>query len=382
MADQTPSRRDDDLAFLIACAAPPARLDHGRQAELAHTADWNRVERLAAHHLVRPLLLRRAGPLAPKPVRERWAVELREIGLRALSLTSALIAVTRALRAADVPTLPHKGPVLALAAYGEIGLRECADLDVLVPGDKLADALAALARLGYARDPALAWLSADALRRWTGEVGCHSAQNITVDLHWRFTPPHYPLQLDPDRLWPHIQPLRLAGTELPALGPEAHFLVLAVHGAKHAWSGLGWVTDLAWLIESGFDWPAAETLAREAGCLRVFRLAATLAHDVFGTPLPKAVAEAIAADPTLGRLATRVRARWARSPVTPVGSGELLSFVAALDPRPRVLFRHLCGLALHPTEGDWRAFRLPEDRFALYAPGRLGRFLVRPFAGG
>jgi hypothetical protein len=380
VASASQSDIDSDLAFVIACAAPPSRVDRSRQTVLARSARWSRVEALAALHLVRPLLLRRAGPFAPKPIRERWVSELREIGLRALSLTSALIAVTRSLEAAGVPTLPHKGPVLALAAYGEIGLRECADLDVLVPGDRLADALETLRLAGYARDPDLAWLSADALRRWTGEVGCRSAQGVVVDLHWRLTPPHYPLQLDPEWLWPLVRPLRLAGAELPALGPEAHFLVLAVHGAKHAWAGLGWVTDLAWLIEAGFDWPAAEALAGKAGCLRVFRLAAALANQVFGTPIPDDVARAIAADRGLARLAARVQARWRQSPATPVGSAELLSFVAALDRRPLALARHLRGLALDPTEGDWRAHRLPEDRFALYAPRRLGRFLARPFA--
>ncbi|MGA2953028.1 MAG: nucleotidyltransferase family protein [Caulobacteraceae bacterium] len=382
MADETPSGLERELAFVIACAAPPSRVDRGRLVERARSVDWRQVERLANLHLVRPLLLRRAATFAPKPVRGRWTVELRDIGLRTLGLTSALIAVTRSLQAAGVPILPHKGPVLALAAYGEIGLRECADLDVLVPEDRLAEALQVLARAGYARDTDLAWLSASALRRWTGEVSCRSAQGVTVDLHWRFTPPHYPLQLDPKWLWPHVRPLRLAGAELPALDPEAHFLVLAVHGAKHAWAGLGWVTDLAWLIDAGFDWAAAEAIAVQADCLRVFRLAALLAHQVFGSRIPEGVAKAIAGDRGLGRLAARVQARWLQSPATPVGSGELLSFVAALDPRPLVLARHLVGLATHPTEGDWRAFRLPENRFALYAPGRLGRFIARPFARG
>jgi len=114
----------------------------------------------------------------------------------------------------------------------------------------------------------------------------------------------------------------------------------------------------------------------------VFRLAAALAHQVFGTPIPVGVAQAVAADRRLVALAARVQSRWGQSPATPIGSGELLSFVAALDPRPLVLARHLWGLALDPTEGDWRSRRLPEDRFSLYAPGRLGRFLARPFARG
>ena len=380
MRDVTPSGIEGDLAFVIACAAPPSRVDRRRQVELARSVSWSRVERLANLHLVRPLLLRRAAALAPRQICERWAVELRQIGLRTLGLTSALIAVTRSLQKAGIPTLPHKGPVLALAAYGEIGLRECADLDLLVPEDRLAEALAVLARAGYARDTDLAWLSASALRRWTGEVSCRSAQAVKVDLHWRFTAPHYPLQLDPKWIWPNLRPLRLAGAELPALGPEAHFLVLAVHGAKHAWAGLGWVTDLAWLIDAGFDWSAAEALAAKADCLRVFRLAAVLARQVFGAPIPDGLAQAAARDRGLSRLAARVQARWTKSPAMPVSSSELLSFVATLDPRPLVLARHLLGLATHPTEGDWRAFRLPENRFALYAPGRLGRFVARPFA--
>lgn len=210
-------------------------------------------------------------------------------------------------------------------------------------------------------------------------MSCVSANDDAIDLHWRLTPPHYPLQLPPELLWRNLQAEPLAGATITSLKPEAHLLLLAVHGAKHAWEALGWLADLAWLAGStpGFDWLATHDLAREGGCARAFHLACHLLRDVFHTALPDAVSQALDCDATAAELARRVLRRWREGPLVPPRSPELFGFAVGLSDGPATTARHLAGLILHPTERDWRAWRLPEPLFALYAPARIFRLSLK-----
>jgi len=364
-----------ELLFLVAGAGPHhCSATFGR---LSEGVDWARAGAMAHYHRVRPIVFRRAldQDLPPPDLRADWEGALRANAFRNLNLLGELVKTCRALAAAGVDALPHKGPLLAMAAYGDLAAREFADLDLLVRGEAVSRALETLGGLGYRVDPELAWLSSRALRRWTGEISCQSEAGDSIDLHWRFSPPHYPIQLDPRRVWPHATRLQVAGTTLPSLGPEALFLVLAVHGAKHAWEALGWLADLAWLVSAppAFDWTLAAELSLEAGCTRPFRLAAGLIAEVFAAELPASLVDQIARDGAVADLSERVLARWAAGPLEAPRSPELLAFAARLSPGPLQTARHVAGLLAHPTERDWRRGRLPEPLFCLYAPQRAMR---------
>ena len=206
------------------------------------------------------------------------AEDFRAGATRSLHLTGELITLTKAFAKAEIPVLPHKGPLLAQAAYGDLALRQFNDLDLLVHPADLPRAIALLAKLGYLPPSELAWLSPRALRHWTGEMSYTSQHGTAVDLHWRLTPIHYTVQLDPEILWRNIVSIRIAGSELPSLGPEALLLLLAVHGAKHCWESIGWLADVAWLLDANphLDWQFAMKLADESSCQRPLLLAASL----------------------------------------------------------------------------------------------------------
>jgi len=282
---------------------------------------------------------------------------------RNLSLTGELISLSQAFTAAGVPILPHKGPLLALAAYRDLAMRQFADLDILIHPLDLRRAIAILAEMGYHPAEDLAWLPPSALLRWAGEMSYTSPHDVSVDLHWRLTPSHYPLQLDPEILWRNRTSLDVAGSSLPTLTPEALVLLLAVHGAKHCWEALGWLTDVAWLLDANpeFDWTVLQALAAEARCERIVALAKSLIHAVFRGATPDS------------DLCRKVLDRWQNQPPESPRSPELLRFAASLSASPATTFQHVCGLILYPTEIDWRTRRLPENRFWLYAPARAAR---------
>ena len=67
-----------------------------------------------------------------------------------------LARVGAVLDAAGIPWLVFKGPVLSSSVYCDSGMRRYSDLDVLVPPDRFADAVAAMEDANYA-NPVTSW---------------------------------------------------------------------------------------------------------------------------------------------------------------------------------------------------------------------------------
>lgn len=99
--------------------------------------------------------------------------------LRGIAFEAHTRRVVRAIDAAGIPVLRLKGTALSERLYGDAGLRQSNDVDVLVARERLDDAVAALRPLGYALapGPALPVLH---------HVLVHpDPQVLDVDLHWR-----------------------------------------------------------------------------------------------------------------------------------------------------------------------------------------------------
>lgn len=134
--------------LLLACAGTV--VDAGRgdavRAALARGVAWDALLPLARRHGLLPILrhgLAAAGDRGvPGPVLGRLRAEVREIGVRSLAMTAELVRLLDALRAHGVPALTYKGPALAVVAYESVTRRPFADLDLLVPPDRVTAAQA------------------------------------------------------------------------------------------------------------------------------------------------------------------------------------------------------------------------------------------------
>ena len=69
--------------------------------------------------------------------------------MRNLFLFAEFRKIAEALKARNVPVIVLKGMHLAAAVYGEIGMREMDDIDILVPRDQLQAAANALVEIGF-----------------------------------------------------------------------------------------------------------------------------------------------------------------------------------------------------------------------------------------
>jgi len=90
-------------------------------------------------------------------------------------------AALERLARAGIRAAPIKGPDLALRVYGDLGLRPCADVDIVVDPERLDDAVAVLRTLGYEGPPAGSpWLT-DLHRGLAHPLAAMPA----LEVHWR-----------------------------------------------------------------------------------------------------------------------------------------------------------------------------------------------------
>ncbi len=161
------------LALRDRARASLARADFGQlAAELA----WRRLL-----PLIGTRALETASDLCPADFESHVAGARRAARMRGLAVEAETRRVTAHLAEEGIAALPLKGPLLAEAAHGDIGLRETDDIDVLVAPAQLHAAVERLRAEGYGEpgDPVRANGMPDlhfALYHPTGR---------RVELHWR-----------------------------------------------------------------------------------------------------------------------------------------------------------------------------------------------------
>jgi N-acetylglucosaminyldiphosphoundecaprenol N-acetyl-beta-D-mannosaminyltransferase len=174
-----------ELIFLLAgtCVRRAAL-----EARTRHALSRAHFGRLASELTARRLLplvgsraLATASDLCSESFRSTVAERTTAARARGLAVEAATRTLSARLAEAGIPALPLKGPLLAEAAHGDVGLRDTDDVDLLVPRARLHDAARLLARDGF-QEPA------DPLRA-NGlpdlHLALHRADFPAVELHWR-----------------------------------------------------------------------------------------------------------------------------------------------------------------------------------------------------
>jgi hypothetical protein len=360
---------------LFHCArADPGDGDSLRMA-VARVGDWDALIDAADFHGLGPLLHRtidRARPDSVPPHAAKLLDEAdRESAKRGLALSAALLAMLDTLSADGIAALPLKGPVLAAALYSDPALRPSSDIDLLVRREAIPAALQVLAGVGYTLDQRLRRLPVQTLLAVNCEVTVRHPQGVPLDLHWEIAQRGYPFRFDPEILWRAVRPSRLHGREVPGLEPEGLLLYLCVHGAKHLWSHLMWLGDVARLAQASPDWDAAMSLASGVGCVRPVLLGLLLAHDLLDAHVPASLVARARTEPAVAEVACETARSLCRIP--PVEPGfELTAFNARMAERTWDKAKHYAAW-LAPSEAELQLLRLPSALRPLYYPFRIAR---------
>ena len=353
---------------LLRHAARPA----GEPPSVRHGEAWDEVTSLATVHGLRPALIEFLSATGwqdvPDPVRAELEEFQRGHLLRTLEIAEELAGMTRTLQSHGIPFALFKGAAVSLQLYGRLAAREYNDLDLIVPLADVARAEELLSVRGYR--PAFAD------RRFRRFFQGHQGQTalrrdggtVDLDLHWTFSGSFLPFPLRDREIWDRLTSVSVAGVDVPTLAPADTVLLLAGHGTKEGWRSLMWLRDFAFAVERwrDLDWVDIHHRARRNGCGDSVLLACALAEQVLATPVPSALAQAIAANDRVATLADDLATRLREGNLDKRHLDDL-----ALCDRRVERWRAGLGFALAPTPGDFDALPLPRALWPAY-------YLLRP----
>jgi len=322
-----------ELRLLLACA----RVHTGPEDEtsirqmLGEGIDWTLFVRKAVDHGLAGLsghtLAHIAPDLVPDDILDAFHVNIERTRARNLVLFDELARLIEALANNGVDSIPFKGPVLAIQAYGDLGLRVFRDLDFLIHDRDIAPTMTTLRGLGYERGERLTDTQFDVIHRIQGqEILYEKGSGIIIEPHTRLTPMKMALDIDYAGIWRRAQQTTLNRRAMMTAAPEDHLIILAIHGGKELWWRINWACDVSAFLGSHpkLDWVAILERARSQGCLRMGLLAVSLARRYFNATVPDMVTAAELADPVIEPMVQRVMARWlSDEPVGPPSNRRL-----------------------------------------------------------
>ena len=364
--------------LLVACARTQMTPDAARRIReiVAGAIDWDYLLQAAAENSVLPLVALHLPTIAsdrftPEQI-ERLKNAARAAGIRILQYSAELIRVIDALGHAGVLGLPYKGPIVAEQAYGDLGLREFDDLDIIVRQRDIVLADRVLRGLDY--QPRVAWL-VDHSALVPGEYKySNAARCMIVELHTERTLRHIPVPPDLDRMSKQAMHVAVGGRELRTFAAEDTLVLLCVHGSKDFWERLSWITDVSEFIQrnSELDWVRVFKCADELKATRMVLLGLALASGLLDAPLPEGAATRIKQDATVLMLAANTQ----KAMLAKEGSGR--SALESFRYRRQMIagvfasWRYGLRLATAPCEEDWLTTPLPRVLAPFYV-------LLRPF---
>ena len=354
------------------------------RALAAGAMEWERLLALGERHGITAFLHRHltaCGATVPAAPAAELRARFRRAAHRGLELAGELRRLLDVLAANGVDALPYKGPALAMQAYGDLSLRPFVDLDLLVLPEAAPRALAVLRGEGYAAPPGFTPARDRSFRRVDGDYPLWNGETETlVELHCRVSSLRFAMPLETAELVRRAVDVPLGGGTVRAPCADDALLIACVHGAKHRWQRLEWLTAAAELLRSGSaDAAAVLARAKELRARRTVLAGLDLALRLLDAPLPAAVLAEIDDDRSILHLADEAERRM----LSPGAEGDAaetranLAFnLRARDGRADRVRSAWRWLTL-PGPEDWEWLSLPDPLFPAYRVLRPLRLFLR-----
>jgi putative nucleotidyltransferase-like protein len=357
---------------LLECGKPHPEKSRLRDLLLL-PLDWSPLLVLAEDHGILGLIATQLRDFdesaVPSEARQKLRDWHRAHALFTMNLTAEMFRLFECFAASGVEALVIKGPVLSAQCYGDPGLRQYGDLDLIVRDKDILRSTERMISLGYEPSVPLKAIQAGKI---PGEyVFRHSSTKLLVEFHTELTFRYHPRPLPVENLFKRQVRVNIDSHEVPALSPEDELILICIHGAKHFWERLSYIADVAAFVsKQKLEWGRVKFAAEEVGGERMLNVGLRLAVDVLGATLPDNVAVLVRSDRVAGLLAGQIM-RW-----LPAAGSEPPGIFARAMFRMRMrggIFSgpaYLFRLSFSPTEEDWVAGAENKRHWFLDALGR------------
>ena len=202
-----------------------------------------------------------------------------------------------------------------------------------------------------------------------------------IDLHWDLAPRSFVFGLKADEVMSRLQTVSLAGSSVETFGAEDLLLYQAMHGAKHLWRRLEWISSLAESVRAtpAIDWDVLVNRAANAHATRILALGLRLVEQFSDVPVP--VVGSIDKDSAMQRMAAGIRVQIFNTFGYADSTETNLYNLRIMDRKRDALVSALRSIFV-PTLPDWQALALPSSLHPLYyayRPLRLSKVYTLSF---
>ena len=359
--------------LILSIARREVSRDHARDL------DWDYLIAIAYAHGLLPLLHKHlATDLVPGHVLSRLKREAVANSQSILHLVSKQLQAYKLFQEHGIAVAIFKGAVLSQMAYGELSLRQAGDIDLLINRRDFTQARLLLESLGYEMTPRLTRAQLSSHLNNHCEIQFMRDEWLTVvDLHWDLAPRSFVFGVKPEDVMSRLQSVSLAGATVETFGTEDLVLYQTMHGAKHLWRRLEWITCLAESLRATttIDWDMLVDRAARAHATRILALGLRLVREFSDVPVPAEVLASVDEDKTMQRMATQIRAQLFTT-FGPAESTETNLYNLRIMDRKRDALASVWRSIFVPTLPDWQSLALPASLHSLYyayRPLRLSR---------
>lgn len=376
------SRMSPTCRFVLAVATLHHRSGQ-TPVEVPNDFDWSEAIEFAQHHGLIPRLCWNLRSYQIK-VPESASLELlnRANGAQALRLSAVLVQTVGILSEHQIPVVAFKGPSLASLLYANVSLRSYGDLDLLLLPEDVKRARIALQERGWAVTEEFADVHDGSFLETQCEIGFVRNETL-IELQWALAPRFFSLDLPLRDMIRRAVTVEVVGTPIQTLAADDLFVALAVHGAKHLWSRIGWILDIAALLDSEtLNAGRVAEIATRHHLKRVVAVACILAERISNVRMPPQMSELAGEDPRASVIASALfeDAIHGSQRYLPE-SLAYYTMSASLRERWTDRARLFIRLLLTPSSSEWRLVRLQGGARWLYYPIRIFRLAKRVVTG-
>lgn len=344
--------------------------------------DWDYLEATARQHGLIPLLSEHVSKTASDLVPSRFLSSLKRESVTnaqsVLHLLGKALKAIKLFKENGIAAALFKGPVLSEIAYGEIGLRQAGDIDILISRLDFVPAKQLLESLGYQMHPQLTAVQQTSHLSFHCEIQFMRDDWFTVvDLHWGLAPRSFAFGLEGDEVMSRLQTIPIAGSQIQTFSPEDLLIYQAMHGAKHLWRRLEWISSLAELISSleTSAWPVVVARAERVRTTKMVALGLRLAENLYSVRPPREVLTALDGDSEMKEFSIMICDELFAVRPSPHSTDTHRYSFKIMD-RKRDAIASAWRALFVPTLSDWEALSLPSPLHSLYyafRPLRLTR---------
>ncbi|HKW57680.1 MAG TPA: nucleotidyltransferase family protein [Candidatus Acidoferrum sp.] len=297
-----------------------------------------------------------------------------------LHLTAEMLRLFDAFQRLRIEALVTKGPALSVRCYGDAGVRQYGDLDLVVREKDILRVTELMLGLGYEGTVPLSAIRAGKI---PGEYNFQrKGSPVLVEFHTERTFRYHPRPLPIENLFRRQARVILDGHEVPVLSPEDELILVCIHGAKHFWERLGYIADVAGLVvRQKLDWAQVQSAAAEVNAERMLHVAVRLAHETLEASPPEEVLRRVEAEAAARKLTAQILRRLPAAGAAAPGIFGRAMFRARMRGGGLAGLRYLLRLSFSPTEEDWGLGTMDHRPRMLDVLGRPIR-LARKYGSG